>query len=72
MAPRYLVDAERSFRAPEVQDQFRFWLAFRLGAYVYKRWFASEAERSYYQHHQIPHAEIVNHGEVETRTPHAD
>lgn len=72
MAPRYMVDAERPLRGILIQEQFRFWLEFRLRDHVYKRWFASAYERDNYVNLNILGAELISVGEEQTRTPHAD
>jgi len=64
MAPRFLVDAERPLRDITIQEQFRFWLTFKLKGYQYKRWFASAYERNCYRDFQVAGAEIVDSGEL--------
>ena len=64
MAPRFLVDAERSLRDITIQHRFRFWLTFKLKGYQYKRWFSSAYERNCYREFQIPGADIVEDGEL--------
>lgn len=64
MAPKFLVDAERSVRDITIQHRYRFWLTFKLKGYQYKRWFASAYERNCYRDFNIPGAEIIEADEL--------